>query len=77
MAFPFTSLGIALVSGAKSPLAIAYFEQIRPHCHNRHHAYRCVANRWLTIAWKLWQGQQSYNKAFHFQQRATRIKPHH
>jgi len=67
---------IALVNRARSPLAIAYFEQIRPRCHNRHHAYRCVANRWLAIAWKLWQSQQPYNEAFHFQQRAARSKPH-
>jgi transposase len=67
---------IALVNRAKSPLAIAYFEQIRPRCHNRHHAYRCVANRWLAIAWKLWQTHQPYDEAYHFQQRAARSKPH-
>lgn len=66
---------IALVNRAKSPLAIAYFEQIRPRCHNRHHAYRCVANRWLAIAWKLWQTHQPYDEAYHFQQRAARSKP--
>jgi transposase len=66
---------IALVNRARSPLAIAYFEQIRPRCHNRHHAYRCVANRWLAIAWKLWQTHQSYDEAYHFQQRAARSKP--
>jgi transposase len=66
---------IALVNSAKSPLAIAYFEQIRPRCHNRHHAYRCVANRWLAIAWKLWQTHQPYNEVYHFQQRAARSKP--
>ncbi len=66
---------IALVNRSKSPLAMAYFEQIRPRCHNRHHAYRCVANRWLAIAWKLWQSRQPYDPAYHFQQRAARSKP--
>jgi transposase len=66
---------IALVNRAKSPVAIAYFEQVRTRCHNRHHAYRCVANRWLAIAWKLWQSSQSYDQAYHFQQRAARSKP--
>jgi transposase len=66
---------IALVNRAKSPVAIAYFEQVRPRCHNRHHAYRCVANRWLAIVWKLWQSRQSYDQAYHFQQRAARSKP--
>jgi hypothetical protein len=41
---------IALVNSARSPLAIAYFEKIRPCCHNRHHAYRYVANHWLATA---------------------------
>jgi len=66
---------IALVNRAKSPLAIAYFEQIRPRCRNRHQAYRCVANRWLAIAWKLWQTHQPYDEAYHFQQRLARSKP--
>jgi transposase len=65
---------IALVNRSKSPLAIAYFEQIRPRCHNHHHAYRCVANHWLAIAWKLWQTHQPYDEAYHFQQRAARSK---
>jgi len=34
-----------------------------------------VANRWLAIAWKLWQSQQPYDEAYHFQQRAARSKP--
>jgi transposase len=66
---------IALVNRAKSPLAIAYFEQIRPRCRNRHHAYRCVANRWLAIAWKLWHAHQPYDEAYHFQQRTARSQP--
>ena len=50
-------------------------EQIRPRCRNRHQAYRCVANRWLAIAWKLWQIHQPYDEAYHFQQRLARSKP--
>ena len=65
---------IALVNSAKSPGAIAYFEQIRPRSHNRHPAYRCVANRWLAIAWKLWQTHQPYDEAYYFQQRTARSK---
>ena len=66
---------IALVNRSKSPLAMAYFEQIRPRCHNRHHADRCVANRWLAIAWKLWQTHQPYDEAYHFQPRVARSIP--
>ena len=69
------SWAIALVNRARSPLAVAYFEQVRTRCHSRHQAYRCVANRWLAIAWKLWQSQQPYDEAYHFQQRAARSKP--
>jgi transposase len=65
----------ALVYHAKSPIACAYFEQIRPHCHSEQHAFRCVANRWLAVAWKLWQSGQTYDEAYHFQQRALRSKP--
>lgn len=65
---------IALVNKSRSPMAIAYFEQLRLRCHNRHHAYRCVANRWLAIAGKLWQTHQPYDEAYHFQQRAARSK---
>lgn len=65
----------ALVISARSPIAVAYYHQIRPHCHSNEHAYRCVANRWLAVAWKLWQTDQVYDEAFHFQQRALRSKP--
>lgn len=65
----------ALVYKTKSPIACAYFEQIRPHCHSQQHAYRCVANRWLAVAWKLWQTGQTYDEAYHFQQRALRSMP--
>jgi len=35
--------------------AQAYWQQTRPHCQSHSHAYRCLANRWLAIVWKLWQ----------------------
>jgi transposase len=65
----------ALVYRTQSPIARAYYEQIRPHCHSEQHAFRCVANRWLAVAWKLWQSGQTYDQAYHFQQRALRSKP--
>jgi transposase len=67
---------MALVHKTRAPLAVAYYERIRPHCHSDQHAYRCLANRWLAIAWKLWQTGETYNEAYHFQQRAARSKPH-
>lgn len=65
----------ALVNQTRSPIASAYFDHIRPHCHSDEHAYRCVAHRWLAVAWKLWQSGQTYDETYHFQQRALRSKP--
>jgi len=65
----------SLVHRTQSPIALAYYQQIRPHCHSNEHAYRCVAHRWLAVAWKLWQTDQLYDEAYHFQQRALRSKP--
>jgi transposase len=64
-----------LVNKVRSPIAVAYFHQIRPHCHSNQHAYRCVANRWLAVAWKLWHAGQTYDEAYHFKQRELRSKP--
>jgi transposase len=65
----------ALVNHDPSPIALAYYQQIRPHCQSESHALRCVANRWLAVAWKLWQTGQTYDQDFHFKQRAERSKP--
>ncbi len=66
---------LALVHSDPSPLAVAYFERVRPHCRSDAHAYRCLANRWLTVAWKLWQTGQVYDEGYHFQQRQKRSRP--
>ena len=65
---------MGLVNQVRSPIASAYYAKIRPHCHSNEHAYRCVANRWLAVAWKLWQTDQTYDEKYHFQQRALRSK---
>lgn len=59
----------------QSVWANAYYQQIRPGCRSENHAYRCLANRWLAIVWKLWQTQQPYDEAYHLQQRLLRAKP--
>ncbi len=65
----------ALISPEPSPIALAYYQQIRPHCRSESHALRCVAHRWLAVAWKLWQAHQCYDEALHLKQRAERSKP--
>jgi transposase len=64
-----------LVNRTQAPIAVAYYQQIRPRCHSEQHALRCVANRWLAVAWKLWQTNQIYDEAVHFKQREARSKP--
>jgi transposase len=65
----------ALCSLKNSVWANAYWQQVRPRCDSDSHACRCLANRWLAIAWKLWQTGQAYDEAYHLKQRALRSKP--
>jgi transposase len=65
----------AMASKAQSSWASAYWHEIRPHCDSDSYAYRCLANRWLAIIWKLWQTRQAYDEAYHLQQRAQRRRP--
>ena len=59
----------------ESVWANAYWQQVRPQCGSDNHAYRCLANRWLAIAWKLWQTHQTYDETYHLRQRALHSKP--
>lgn len=59
----------------QSVWANAYFERVRPRCDSESHAYRCLANRWLAIAWKCWQTRQPYDEAYHLKQRAAHSQP--
>jgi transposase len=65
----------AKASLADSSWANAYWQQVRPHCDSNSHAYRCLANRWLAVVWKLWQTRQPYDEAYHLQQRAKHSQP--
>jgi len=55
--------------------AYSYFQSIRPHCDSLSHAYRRLANRWLEIAWRLWQDRVPYDEERHLRQHALRVKP--
>jgi transposase len=65
----------AMASLTDSTWANAYWRQVRPRCGSNSHAYRCLANRWLAVAWKMWQTRQPYNEAYHLQQRAQHSRP--
>ena len=58
-----------------SAWAQAYWQQARPRCDSDSHAYRCLANRWLSVAWKLWQTHATYDEDYHLQQRRARSQP--
>ena len=55
--------------------ANAYYVSLRPHCESESHAFRCLANRWLAILWRLWQAGQPYDEAYHLHQRTLRSQP--
>ena len=65
----------ARASLVNSVWANAYWEQVRARVDHNNDAFRRLANRWLAIAWKLWQTRQPYDEAYHLQQRAQRSKP--
>jgi transposase len=65
----------ARASLSQSTWAADYFQRLRPQCDSDSHAYRCLANRWLVIAWRVWQDHHPYDEAFHLQQRAERQLP--
>jgi transposase len=65
----------ALCSTRSSDWASTYFEQVRARGHPRPHALRCLANRWLAIAWRLWQDHTTYDESIHLTNRANRSKP--
>jgi transposase len=55
--------------------ATGYYQQVRPHCRSEHHAYRCLANRWIEILWKLWHDRIAYDETYHLKRRAERLLP--
>jgi transposase len=65
----------AMRSLVKSVWANAYLQQLLPRAHSKSHAYRCLANRWLAILWKLWQTRQPYDEQYHLRRRAERTMP--
>jgi transposase len=60
-----TAQQLALFSVRQSPWAAAYFADALSRGHGESHAYRCLANRWLAIAWTLWQRSECYDESRH------------
>lgn len=64
----------ARASLERSVWANAYFQTVYGRCQSINQAYRCLANRWLAILWKLWQSHKPYDEAYHLNQRAKHSK---
>jgi len=65
----------AKASLPQSGWAHAYFQETLTRGHTTSHAYRCLANRWLAVIWKLWHTRQLYDEGYHLRQRAQRQRP--
>ncbi|MFZ1772186.1 MAG: transposase, partial [Caldilinea sp.] len=59
----------------RSQFADGYWHDALDRGLSKHHAYRCLANRWLAIAWRLWQNRSVYDETYHLQQRLRRFRP--
>lgn len=65
----------AIESVKQSVWAATYWQEVYDRCHSKSQAYRCLANRWLTIIWKMWQTRKAYDEAYHLKQRLLRRQP--
>ena len=67
-AFRETAQQFAVASVQRVDWAAAYFTSALSRGLRKNHAYRCVANRWLGVIWKMWQTRQPYDETYHLKQ---------
>jgi hypothetical protein len=65
----------AIESVKHSVWAATYWRDAYARCRSKSQAYRCLANRWLAILWKMWQTEKPYDEAYHLRQRRLRRQP--
>ena len=70
-----TAQQLAVASVQQVDWAAAYFTAALARGLRKNHAYRCLANRWLGIIWKLLQTHQLYDEAYHLQQIHQQRRP--
>jgi transposase len=68
-------IDFARLSVRESGWAQAYFYEQLALGHPTARAHRALANRWLSIIWKLWQTCEPYDEARHVANRARRGQP--
>lgn len=55
--------------------ARTYYGTVLARSRRKNHAYRCLANRWLGIVWKMWQTGQPYDETYHLKQLQQHRRP--
>jgi transposase len=70
--FRYFATQFARSSVKQAPWAAAYFAMVRPRCDKASQAYRCLANRWIAIIWRLWTDRVEYDEAIHLRNRLAR-----
>jgi hypothetical protein len=65
----------ARASIRQSGWALTYWREVRPHCASNSDVYHRLANQWLAIIWKMWQGRRPYDKTYHLRHLAKRRRP--
>lgn len=65
----------ARASISQSDWAASYFHELTARGLSSAHAFRCLANRLLAIAWKLWHDRLLYDESVLLQKRLQRRKP--
>jgi hypothetical protein len=71
-----TAHQFAITSVNQADWAAAYYHAALARGLRKNHAYRCLANRWLGIIWKMWQSRQPYDEAYHLRQLYTHRRLH-
>lgn len=66
---------LARQSVKKSAWAREYYDSQITRGHGSARAYRALANRWLSIIWKLWQTNTPYDEATHISNRTRKAQP--
>lgn len=72
--FRYIATQFARCSATEVPWAAAYLHTVFPRCDKATQAYRCLANRWVAIIWRLWIDRVEYDEAVHLQNRFANRK---
>lgn len=73
--FRYFTQQFARTSLGNSEWALAYYQDALHRGLDSHHALRCLANRWLSIIWKMWIDHTPYDETYHLQQRLSHQQP--